>query len=316
MTCLIRVMEEADLSMVLQWRNDEDVRKNMYTNHIISPEEHKTWWESERNNPQSRLLICELDSSPVGVVIFTRYTGNNGLATWAFYSGDRRKRGVGAAMEVAALNYAFNELRVRKLECEVLSFNDAVIRFHLKHGFRVEGIFREGYVRNGEVYDIYRLAMLSKDWFNYIKSTIDNRIKRIKEDIDYTGKRLTHVVCVDADMVESFADVVNDHNPVHASNDIAKQLGFNGKVSHGMLIGSLFSGYFSSEFPGPGTIYLEQTLEFHMPVIVGTTVKLRLRVLSHIGRQLLVETQVFDGDVLCVSGNAKLLISSNSNGRT
>lgn len=308
MNCILREMNESDLSMVLTWRNAEDIRNNMYTNHVISVDEHRSWWESHKNNPKMRRLVCELDGCAAGVVIFTNYMGPEGVASWAFYSGDRTRRGVGTAMEVAALHYAFDTLRVRRLECEVLDFNDSVIRFHLKHGFRVEGIFLEAYVRDGKPHDVYKFAMLARDWFKVIKLTIEARASGTSTETDYTGKKFSQIVNINDESVALFAKAVQDHNPIHFDSNAAKQLGFEGRISHGLLAGSLFSGFFAREFPGPGTIYLGQTLEFSSPIIVGTTVELRMRVLSHIGRKLLLETQVFAGDVLCVSGQANLLM--------
>ncbi|NOU01172.1 MAG: UDP-4-amino-4,6-dideoxy-N-acetyl-beta-L-altrosamine N-acetyltransferase [Gallionella sp.] len=311
MSSILREIVEADLPMVLEWRNAEDVRNNMYTNHVISFQEHVAWWKLQSNNPRTRLLICEIDGAAVGVITFTNYTGPGGIATWAFYSGDRARRGVGATMEIAALNYAFDNLQVRKLECEVLDFNSTVIRFHLKHGFHIEGILREGYLRDGKPYDIYKLAMLARDWLKVIKPTIESRARGAAGTKDYAGKKFSRSISIVSETVTLFADAVKDYNPVHFDESVAKELGFATKILHGMLSGSLFSGFFSSEFPGPGTIYLKQSLEFHSPIAVGSTVELRMRVLSHIGRQLLIETQVINHDVLCVSGQATLLMPKN-----
>ena len=311
MNCKLRAMVKEDLAFVLKWRNTEDVRKNMYTNHIITKEEHHSWWQAEKNNPRTRLLICELEGVAVGVVTFVNFTGDGGTATWAFYSGDHKRKGIGVAMEIAALNYGFDELRVRKLECEVLSFNDAVIRFHLKHGFSVEGVFREGYVRDGKTYDIYRLAMLACDWFDVVKPLLDRRISGKGGDVDFTGKRFSFSKRIDEQTIERFACSVDDYNPLHTDVNVARKLGFSGKVVHGMLVGSLFSGFFSREFPGPGTVYLKQSLEFHAPVIVGNTVTLKIRVLSHFRRKLLIDTLAFDKDRLCVSGQATVLMPND-----
>jgi UDP-4-amino-4,6-dideoxy-N-acetyl-beta-L-altrosamine N-acetyltransferase len=304
----LREIKEADLSMVLEWRNAEDVRNNMYTNHVISIDEHRLWWNSQRNNPKTRLLIFELDGSAVGVVTFTNYTGPEGTASWGFYSGDRTRRGVGVAMEIAALNYAFDNLRLRKLECEVLDFNSSVIRFHLKHGFCIEGVFREGYIRNSKPYDIFRLAMLSRDWFETIKPTIDSRMIGSNRVKDYSGKKFTRPMKIDSEAISLFADAIMDHNPIHFDDCAAMENSFAARISPGMLIGSLFSCFFVSEFPGPGTICLKHSLEFHAPIAVGVTVELRIRVLSHIGRKILIETQVFDEKALCVTGQATLLM--------
>lgn len=67
-------------------------------------------------------------------------------------------------MEFLALEYAFNQLKLHKLYCEVLAFNSAVINLHQKFGFTVEGIFREQHMHDSAFVDIYRLAILATEW--------------------------------------------------------------------------------------------------------------------------------------------------------
>lgn len=67
-------------------------------------------------------------------------------------------------MEFLALDYAFEELRLHKLYCEVLAFNTPVIKLHQKFGFEVEGVFREQHRREGHFVDVYRLAIFSGIW--------------------------------------------------------------------------------------------------------------------------------------------------------
>lgn len=67
-------------------------------------------------------------------------------------------------MEVLALEYAFNEIGLHKLCCEVLAFNAPVIKLHEKFGFKVEGILRDQYKRDGLFIDIYRLGLLAGEW--------------------------------------------------------------------------------------------------------------------------------------------------------
>jgi len=69
-------------------------------------------------------------------------------------------------MEITALDYAFRKLKLEKLWCEVLEFNESVIRFHKKFGFQEEGIFKGHYLRDGERYDIHRLAIFKDQWLD------------------------------------------------------------------------------------------------------------------------------------------------------
>lgn len=309
MTALLRQMCDADLDMVLAWRNTPDVRRNMYTSHVISVDEHHAWWRQHSVNPATKLLICEIDSEPVGVVTFTNYTGEDGTAMWAFYSGNTTRRGIGRVMEMEALTYAFELLRLRRLEAEVLSFNRPVVDFHLRHGFTIEGVFRQAYKRDGELHDIYRIAMLADEWFRRVKPTLIGR--ELGNEKSLSGFTTSLKVQISPDLVDAYAQATGDDNPVHLDSNEAIRMGFPDRIAHGMLIGGFFSRCFANHFPGPGTIYVSQSLKFHLPVIVGSTVTANFRVLSHIKRRVVVETTVTDEEDTCVSGEAVLVLPND-----
>ncbi|MCS6821029.1 MAG: MaoC family dehydratase [Microscillaceae bacterium] len=70
--------------------------------------------------------------------------------------------------------------------------------------------------------------------------------------------------------VEQFASVTGDCNPIHLDAEYAAQTIFKKPIIHGFLGGSVFSKVFGTIFPGEGTIYLKQTLEFLKPMYVDT----------------------------------------------
>jgi len=174
----LRAMSENDLELVLSWRNDPQVRKNMYSNHIISLTEHEEWFQRESENEMSRLLIFERDEVPKGFVSFTKIDRRNKHAYWAFYSGSLSERGLGLSMEVLALKYAFEVLEIQKLCCEVLSFNDAVVNFHIKFGFEQEGVRKRHYVRDEQYYDIHQLAIFDNTWLKN-KERLEDKLAEI-----------------------------------------------------------------------------------------------------------------------------------------
>jgi 3-hydroxybutyryl-CoA dehydratase len=69
-----------------------------------------------------------------------------------------------------------------------------------------------------------------------------------------------------------FAAVSTDVNPVHINAEVARASIFGGRVAHGMLSAGLISAVLGTRLPGPGTIYLGQTLRFRAPVRIGDTV--------------------------------------------
>jgi phosphotransacetylase/acyl dehydratase len=72
--------------------------------------------------------------------------------------------------------------------------------------------------------------------------------------------------------IELFAAVSGNVNPVHVDPAFARDDMFHRVIAHGMWTGALISTLLGTELPGPGTIYLSQTLNFHHPIVVGDTV--------------------------------------------
>jgi 3-hydroxybutyryl-CoA dehydratase len=75
----------------------------------------------------------------------------------------------------------------------------------------------------------------------------------------------------EADVID-FADLTGDHNPLHLDEEFAKKTRFKGRITHGMLTASFLSTVVAI-MPGPGTIYLSQSLSFRAPVRIGDTVE-------------------------------------------
>jgi phosphate acetyltransferase len=80
--------------------------------------------------------------------------------------------------------------------------------------------------------------------------------------------------------IQAFALVSGDLNPAHVDAEYANSTRFHGVIAHGMFAGALISSLLGTEFPGPGTIYLSQSLKFERPVHVGDTLTIGLTVLD------------------------------------
>jgi len=80
--------------------------------------------------------------------------------------------------------------------------------------------------------------------------------------------------------IQAFASVSGDVNPLHLDAAYANETLFHGMIAHGMWGGALISALLGTQFPGPGTVYLEQVLHFTKPVRVGDTLTVTVTVLS------------------------------------
>lgn len=77
-----------------------------------------------------------------------------------------------------------------------------------------------------------------------------------------------------------FAIVSGDKNPLHLDADYAERSLFGKRIAHGFLIGSLISAVLGNVLPGPGSIYLGQTLRFLAPIHIGDTVTVLVKVVA------------------------------------
>jgi len=146
------------------WRNAPAVRANMYTRHEITLEEHRSWWDRTSTRADQKYLMHERGARPAGIVAFTAINPADRNACWAFYAAPDAAPGTGSRMEVLALEHAFGDLGLHKLYCEVLAFNEPVIRLHRKFGFSVEGVFRQQHSTDSGFVDVHRLGLLAHEW--------------------------------------------------------------------------------------------------------------------------------------------------------
>ncbi len=91
------------------------------------------------------------------------------------------------------------------------------------------------------------------------------------------GQTATYSKLIEERDVQLFAVVSGDVNPVHLDAAFAATTQFRECIAHGMLSGAVISAAIAMELPGPGTIYLGQSLRFTLPVRLGDTITVQSR---------------------------------------
>ena len=131
------------------------------------------------------------------------------------------------------------------------------------------------------------------------------------EDIAVGMSAETAKTITDADIV-LFAGVSTDVNAVHMDEEFGKTTMFGGRIAHGMLSASLLSAVLGNRMPGPGTIYLSQSLRFRAPVRPGDTVRAKATVKEVIVDKcrVVVDTVCTVGDKVVIDGEATLMPTS------
>jgi 3-hydroxybutyryl-CoA dehydratase len=99
------------------------------------------------------------------------------------------------------------------------------------------------------------------------------------EDLEL-GMEASFAKTVTAADILAFAEITGDWNPVHLDSEYAAKTVFREPIAHGMLTAGYISAVFGSEMPGPGAIYVSQTLNFRAPVKIGDHVVAKVRVME------------------------------------
>ncbi len=111
-----------------------------------------------------------------------------------------------------------------------------------------------------------------------------------------------------------FSAVSGDTNPVHLDAEFAATTPFKGRIAHGMLSAGLISAVLGTRLPGPGTIYLGQTLKFRAPVHIGDTVTATVTVatLDPVKKRATLTTVCTVGGKPVIEGEASVMIPSRN----
>ncbi|MBN9288646.1 MAG: enoyl-CoA hydratase [Gammaproteobacteria bacterium 39-13] len=107
--------------------------------------------------------------------------------------------------------------------------------------------------------------------------------------------------------IELFASVTGDVNPAHVDPEFAKNDMFHKIIAHGMWGGALISSVLGTELPGPGTIYLDQSLKFEYPVSIGDTIIASVTVTGKKPEKHIVELEC-----KCTNQSGKQVISGKA----
>jgi 3-hydroxybutyryl-CoA dehydratase len=129
------------------------------------------------------------------------------------------------------------------------------------------------------------------------------------EDLS-VGMRESYTKQVKASDVVGFAEISGDRNPIHLSEHFAAKTPFGGRIAHGLYTASLISAVIGTRLPGPGAIYISQTLRFLAPVRIGDTVEASVEIveLTEKGRRGKLRCECKVGDTRVLEGEAEVKI--------
>lgn len=160
----LRPLQESELELVREWRNYPDVRRFMYTQHEISKEEHRSWFQRAQADSKRHLLLATQGGKPFGFVNIYVLDVVAKRAEWGFYLAPEAERGSGQILGNTALHHAFCHLALHKLCSEALAYNFRSIRFHERLGFAREAQLRDHHFDGNTYHDVVCFGLLCSEW--------------------------------------------------------------------------------------------------------------------------------------------------------
>ncbi len=104
-----------------------------------------------------------------------------------------------------------------------------------------------------------------------------------------------------------YAGITGDFNPAHINQAYAEKTPFKTRIAHGMLTAGFISNLLGTQLPGPGSIYLQQTLNFMAPVVIGDTVTATVEVI-----EILVEKKRVRMKTICTNQEGTVVLQGEA----
>jgi len=170
----LRPLTLADTFNIVRWRNQPEVYKNLYTQSLITEEQHVGYFHKyvETGLVHQYIIVAEIDGKPkdIGTVFLKGIDRVSRKAEYGLFIGELQARGKGYASAVASatLKIAFNELDLNRVYLTVFADNLPAIKSYERAGFKKEGILRQDFFDGNVFHDIVHMAVLYSDWVGIV----------------------------------------------------------------------------------------------------------------------------------------------------
>ena len=176
---VIEISREDQLAL-RKLRNKKDCRKWMYTDHIISIDEHFQWIENQKIDKSLIVFAVYEGIKVIGMFKINNISWRHKTCDWGYYiDSSYAGTGIGQALEYTTVDFIFNKLNLMKQTVEVMEGNDLVLRLHSKFLFKEEGFRKSAIIKNKKRCGYHVLSVLRREW-NAEKVQVKKLVKSFK----------------------------------------------------------------------------------------------------------------------------------------
>lgn len=171
----LRAVEERDLEMLRELTNDPDFEKMIVGWSFPVSKSAQQQWFSKLENGLSRIryTIETEEDGAVGMIGLRDIDWKNGSAYglgMRIAKKEIRTKGLATDAWMTLMRYAFEELRLNRVNGSAIEYNKASLRVCEKVGFKIEGVQREAVFKNGKYWNVITMACLKSDYEELINN--------------------------------------------------------------------------------------------------------------------------------------------------
>lgn len=177
----LKYLSDADVEQIRVWRNQDFVKKNMFTQHEITEEEHRKYMNSIRKDENKSLFLFYLNQKPFGVFHYQYYPEGD-YVMGGNYLISRDYEGYGVLQVYFINEILFRHLKFRKNYYEILESNKKLLSMNKKIGGTQERILRN-HAKIGKTYqNVYCFSLLADEWDKKKKKIEDLVFQFVERD--------------------------------------------------------------------------------------------------------------------------------------
>lgn len=159
----VREIEEKDLNPIVEWRNNPKILKWLISYLPLNITSQKYWYDDYLKDSTRQLFIIEYANKSIGLIGLKNIDYKNQIAELTIYIDiEYQNKNFGSQSLEQLINFAFNEMNLRKIKAVVFSDNEKALHFYNKFNFVREGTFKKEIYKNGEFKDLMLLALFRK----------------------------------------------------------------------------------------------------------------------------------------------------------
>ena len=159
-------ISQSDKASLRQWRNDPEVTRWGYSNHVIDEAEHNAWFDAMLVDASKVYWKIVVDGIAVGAIFLTSISDQGSTCEWGMYLADVDMRGKGVAQAACALSFrhAFTDLGMKAVKCEAVAQNEDAIGLYESVGYVRTGVQAAAVKRGDEMLSVVILELTRESW--------------------------------------------------------------------------------------------------------------------------------------------------------